>query len=47
MPFFLFIPDYIFITKLITVIIGISLSGLILWYLSRKDIKEQFLENKF
>ena len=44
-PVYLFSSDkYLFITKLTSVVIIIILCGIILWYLSRKNIKEQFLE---
>jgi len=47
-PMYLFSSDgYLFETKLTSVVIIITLCGLILWYLSRKNVKEQFLEPVF
>jgi hypothetical protein len=43
-PFYFFLPD--FKTQVFKIIVGvwIVINGVILWYLSRKNIKEQFLE---
>lgn len=43
-PLFLASPDFSFGSKLIMVLISITLSGFILWYLSRRKTKEQFLD---
>ncbi|MCD6528384.1 hypothetical protein J7K44_01975 [bacterium] len=46
-PLYLLLSEYVFTIRLIMTALGIILSGGILWYLSRKNIKEQFLEPIF
>lgn len=46
-PFYIFSYEFTLRTRLIVVMISIIVSGLILFYLSRKTIKEQFLEPVF
>jgi len=46
-PLFLLFPEFEVQSRIITVGIWMIINGLILWYLSRKKIKDQFLEAIF